>query len=330
MALLGSVQSLGAVYGFAALAGFGMGVVYPGATMSNVIRFFPDRRGMASGMLAAGYGMGAVVWAPFAVFLIDHYGLAWALRVMGIAFFCAVTAISRMVRTAPADYAPQGWVPTLPRTPGSAVSADRDWKGMMRTPEFLLLALLFVAGTLSGMMVIGQASPIAQQILGLTPESAGVIVSLLAIGMVVGKVGWGAVSDKIGRTAVFVALFVIVAVALVVLAGASSYVAVVACVAAVGLCYGGFLALMGPVTADAFGPTYLGVNFGIMFFTVAISSFLGPRLAAMVADANGGSFSKAFLVAAAISVAGLGLVGARALVSRRAVRPAGNRAEEPT
>ncbi len=317
MAFLGSVQSLAAVYGFAALAGFGMGVVYPGATMSNVIRFFPERRGMASGTLAAGYGMGAVAWALLAVLLTDHYGLAWALRIMGIAFFCALAALSRMVRTAPADYAPRGWSRPLPQIAGSAVSADRDWKDMVRTPDFLVLAMLFVAGTLSGMMVIGHASPIAHKILGLTPESAGAIVSLLAVGMVVGKVGWGAVSDKIGRTAVFVALFAIAAVALVMLASASSYVAVAACIAVVGLCYGGFLALMGPVTADAFGPTYLGVNFGIMFFTVAISSFIGPRLAALVATANGGSFSKAFLIAASVSVVGLMLVGCHALLSRR-------------
>ena len=150
MTLLGSVQSLAAVYGFAALAGFGMGVVYPGATMSNVIRFFPDRRGLASGMLAAGYGMGAVVWAPFAVFLIDHYGLAWALRVMGVTFFLAVATLSRMVRTAPANFAPQGWSPPLPQVSRSAVVADRDWKSMMHSPDFLVLALLFVAGTCRG------------------------------------------------------------------------------------------------------------------------------------------------------------------------------------
>ena len=328
MACLGSVQSLAAVYGFSALAGFGMGVVYPGATMSNVIRFFPDRRGLASGVLSAGYGTGAVIWAPLAVFLIDQFGLAWALRIMGVAFFGAVAVLSRTVRTAPAGYAPRGRSPALPDGARSSVSADRDWKGMMRTPDFFVLALLFIAGTLSGMMVIGHASPIAQQILGITPKAAGAIVSLLAVGMVTGKVGWGAVSDRVGRTAVFVALFSIVAVALVLLASVTSYVGVAVCIAAVGLCYGGFLAVMGPVTADAFGPAYLGVNFGIMFFTVAISSFVGPRVAAVVADANGGSFSKAFLIAAAISVAGLGLVGAHALLRRRSVRPATNQAEE--
>ena len=160
------------------------------------------------------------------------------------------------------------------------------------------------------MMVIGHASPIAQEILGITPEAAGAIVSLLAVGMVAGKVGWGSgvgqgrphrglcrpVRHRRGRSG-----------------GARERDELrrpwLSCVAAVGLCYGGFLALMGPVTADAFGPTYLGVNFGIMFFTVAISSFVGPRLAAVVADANGGSFSKAFLIAAAVSVLGLVLVG---------------------
>jgi OFA family oxalate/formate antiporter-like MFS transporter len=116
---------------------------------------------------------------------------------------------------------------------------------------------------------------------------------------------------------VFIALFLIAAVALVVLASTTSYAGVAGCMASVAFCYGGFLALMGPVTADDFGPTYLGVNFGIMFFAVAISSFVGPRIAAVVADSNGGSFSKAFLIAAAISVLGLVLVGAHALLRRR-------------
>ena len=142
-------------------------------------------------------------------------------------------------------------------------------------------------------------------------------MSLIAIGMVAGKVVWGVVSDKVGRSPVFFALFLIAAVALVALASTTSYAGVAGCMASVAFCYGGFLALMGPVTADDFGPTYLGVNFGIMFFTVAISSFVGPRIAAVVADANGGSYSTAFLIAAAISVLGVVLVGAHGLLRRR-------------
>ena len=188
---------------------------------------------------------------------------------------------------------------------------------MLHTRQFIALFLLFIAGTLSGMMVIGHGSPIAQQILGITPEAAGTIVSLIAVGMVGGKVVWGAVSDRVGRSPVFVSLFLIAAVALVTLAYTTSYAGVAGCMAGVAFCYGGFLALMGPVTADDFGPTYLGVNFGIMFLSVAISSFVGPRIAAAVADADGGSFSRAFLIAAAISVLGLALVAAHAVLRRR-------------
>jgi MFS transporter, OFA family, oxalate/formate antiporter len=318
LVLLGSVHSLGAVYAFAALAGFGMGTVYPGATMSNLIRFYPDRSGLASGLLSAGAGLGAVVWAPLAVALIGRFDLAWALRILGIVFFVALAVLSRVIRTAPAGYAPAGWTPPRERAEAAArPTRDVDWKGMLRTPQFFALFLLFTAGTLSGMMVIGHGSPIAQQILGITPEAAGAIVSLIAVGMVAGKVVWGAVSDRIGRSPVFVALFLVAAVALVTLAYTTSSAGVAGCMAGVAFCYGGFLALMGPVTADDFGPTYLGVNFGIMFFTVAISSFVGPRIAAVVAGADGGSFSKPFLIAAAISLVGLVLVGAHAVLRRR-------------
>jgi OFA family oxalate/formate antiporter-like MFS transporter len=316
MVSLGSVHSLGGLYAFAALAGLGMGTVYPGGTMSNAIRFFPDRRGLASGLLTAGYGLGAVVWAPVAVLLIDAYGLSWAFRILGAVFFVIVAACSVMVRTAPEGYAPAGRTPPQETTRIGRV-ADLNWTAMMRTQQFAFLSSLFVVGSLSGMMVIGHASPIAQEILKISPTAAGAVVSYLALGMVLGKVVWGIVSDRIGRNAVFGVLFVIATVALLVLSSTSVYVTVVLCVAAVGLCYGGFLSLMGPVTADAFGATYLGVNFGIMFFTVAISAFLGPRVAAMVTDRNGGDYSIAFIIAAVINIMGLALLVCHVLLTRR-------------
>ena len=85
----------------------------------------------------------------------------------------------------------------------------------------------------------------------------------------------------------------------------------------VGLGYGGFLSLMGPVTAEAFGQRHLGVNFGIMFLTVAVAAYAGPRLAAQVAEADGGGFSRAFVIAAVINVAALVLVAAHLLLRRR-------------
>jgi MFS transporter, OFA family, oxalate/formate antiporter len=314
---LGFVHSLAGVYAFSFLAGLGMGSVYPGGTMTNVIRFFPDRRGMASGILTAGYGVGGVVCAPLAAILIDRYGLTTTLIVLGVTFFVAIALSSRLVYTAPHLDDHEDPLVDVPAIDGDDTIADLDWRGMLRTADFYVLFALFVAGTFSGMMVLGHASPIAQSTLGISPQAAGVVVSFVALGMVLGKVGWGSLSDRIGRYPVFAAMLVLAALALVVLSQAGTYFIVVVALATVGLCYGGFLSLMGPVTADAFGQRHLGVNFGIMFLTVAVAAYAGPRLAAQVAEADGGSFSRAFVIAAVINVAALVLVAAHLLLRRR-------------
>lgn len=321
IASLSFINSLAMLYGFAVLSGVGLGIVYPGATMSNTLRFFPDRRGMASGLLTAGYGLGAVLWAPVTVALIDDFGLVWALRILGGLFFVVVLICSRLLTTAPLAYAPAGWTPPVVQVDVTRarrrVVVEKDWKDMLKTVRFWVLFILFTIGTTSGLMVIGHASPIAQDILGMSPEAAGAVVSYLAVGMVVGKVGWGAASDKVGRYPVFIAMLIVATIALLVMWLSSTWAAVVLGICTVGLCYGGFLALMGPVTADAFGQKHLGINFGIMFLTVAAAAFFGPRLMAAVTDATGGDYAWAFIISAIISVVGLVLLSAFLLLMRR-------------
>ncbi len=318
---LGFTNSLGMLYGLSCVSGIGLGIIYPGATMTNLVRYFPDRRGLASGLLAAGYGLGPVVWAPITVGLISHVGLMWSFRIMGALFFVLVAICSRLVSTAPHGYAPAGWSPKAERVSRAQGAADKDWKRMLTTPVFWVLAILFTIGTTSGLMVIGHASPIAQDVLGMSPAAAGAVVSYLAVGMVVGKIGWGALSDRIGRFPVFVMMLILAAVALMVMWGADTYAPLVLGICAVGLCYGGFLALMAPITAEAFGNKNLGINFGIMFLTVALAAYVGPRLAAAVFEANGGDYGWAFIIAAIMSAAGLVLVGAYMALARRK-RPA--------
>lgn len=317
IACLGFVDSLGTLYGLSMVSGVGLGIIYPGATMTNLVRYFPDKRGLASGLLAAGYGIGPVVWAPATVALIDNLGLMWAFRIMGMVFFVLVAFCSRLVTTAPSGYAPAGYTPEVARKSKTRVVDDKDWKDMLKSPVFYVLFILFTIGTTSGLMVIGHASPIAQDVLGITAEAAGAVVSYLAIGMVVGKIGWGALSDRVGRYPVFVAMLIVAALALVVLWRADTYLPVVLGICAVGVCYGGFLALMSPIVAETFGNKNLGINFGIMFLTVALAAYVGPRLAASVLEATGGAYTWAFIIAAIISGAGLVLVVGYMLARRK-------------
>jgi OFA family oxalate/formate antiporter-like MFS transporter len=153
--------------------------------------------------------------------------------------------------------------------------------------------------------------------LGISPDAAGAFVSYLALGMVIGKVGWGMLSDRFGRVAVVLTILVLAVIALLVLWQAGSYLPVVGGVFVVGLCYGGFLALIGPVTLDAFGPRHFPVNFGVMFLSVAVAAYAGPRLAAAVAEANDGAYKQAFLVAAVMTLVALVLAAVYALIARR-------------
>jgi len=113
--------------------------------------------------------------------------------------------------------------------------------------------------------------------------------------------------------------------ALLLLWQAGSYLPVVGGVFVVGLCYGGFLALIGPMTLDTFGPRHFAVNFGIMYLAVSVASYTGPRLAAAVAEANDGAYAQAFLVAAILTVAGLVLAAVYAWLARArgSANPAG-------
>jgi OFA family oxalate/formate antiporter-like MFS transporter len=257
------------------------------------------------------------MWAPIAVGLIGRLGLVWTLRMLGGAFVVITVTCSLFIKTAPVGYTPLGWTPPQPRDRLSKGGVDKDWKGMLGTPVFWVLALLFAIGTTSGMMVIGHASPIAQDILRLSPAAAGAVVSYVAVGMAAGKLGWGALSDRIGRIPVLMAMLVVAAAGLVTVWRTDSYAPVVIGMGAVGLCYGGCLALMGPVTAEAFGSKHLGINYGIMFLTVAIAAFVGPRIAAAVSQANDGHYSWAFVIAAIITALGIVLVAAYAFLARR-------------
>lgn len=317
---LGFIQSLSHLYTCAIPAGIGLGVIYPGATMTNTVKFFPDKRGMASGLLTAGYGSGPVIWAPVSAALIGQYGILTALKILGIVFIVIVGVMSRLLPTAPDGYRPTGWTPPEANAQ-TAATEDKDWKGMLKMPAFYVLAFMFIFGTTSGMMAVGHASPICQEILKVTPKGASVIVGYLAVGMVLGKILWGVVSDKIGRYPVFVILNLLAGAAMVGMATITSYVPFAIAMTVTGLCYGGFLSLMAPVTADAFGSKYLGINFGIMFLTIAIAAYVGPLLASVVKQANNGDYTKAFIIGAIINAVGLILVGGFMLFRNRKTQP---------
>lgn len=293
------------VYGLG--AGVGTGMIYP-CLMGYGVRIFPDKPGLVAGLLAGAYGAGAVIWAPTAAALAQGYGIQGVYRIFGAAFGLVIAGLSFFLSDPPEGYA----VPRVAKAgksvksgeAGSAAAAfDLDPRGMVRTPTFYLLLALFALGTTSGLMIMGHASSILRSTLSMTAVAAASIVGVISVFNALGRVVWGAVSDALGRFRVVAALFVLVGASMLVLSFADGAVFVGALMA-VGFCYGGFAALIAPVTGDAFGPRHVTVNYGYLYIAYGIGGVFGPQIAAGIKGSTG-AYSAAFVIVALCSVAGL-------------------------
>lgn len=285
------------------LMGLGMGTIYS-CTIANTVKFFPDKRGLVAGLATAGYGFGSIVVPPLANSMINSMGIMATFRTLGIAYFIIIAVGSFFVTTAPTGYKPEGWNPPAP-TAGSSVSGvDKNWSQMLADPMFYVLLLMIMIGAFSGLMIISQASPIAQEVTKVTAATAAVAVSLIALANTLGRLFWGAISDIIGRYLSLALMYIISAVSVFALTGITSYTAFMVAAMLIALCFGGIMGIFPALTADMFGPKNNGVNYGIMFCGFAIAAYFGPMTAAKVKAATNGYVS-AFIIAAVLSIVGI-------------------------
>lgn len=302
--IIAYLPSLSALYlGYGVLGGVGISLAYAGA-LGNVTRYFPDKRGLATGLVTAGNGAAALITAPLAASLIASGGVISALRILGIGFFTVALVCGLVTKTAPSGFRPSGWTP--PQTDSKA-DASLRWSGMIATPVFYLLLVLMASGAMSGLMIAANASQIGQNMFHISAAVAAGCVGLYAASNATGRFFWGAVSDRIGGANTLIAIFALVAAMLGVLASSSSFAGFVIGLCGIGLGFGGVMGVFPSIVAARFGVKYFGENYGIMFCGYATAAFLGPRLGASMAALNGGDFTKAFYVAILVCVLGLGL-----------------------
>jgi len=296
-----SLTVLYATYGV--LVGIGIGTIYA-CTVANTVKWFPDKRGLASGLVVAGFGSGAALIAPLAASLIDSHGVLAAFKILGTGYLILIPALALFIRAAPPGYVPAGWTPPA-KSSNRAAAADKNWRQMLSDPRFYVLWCVYALGTVSGLMIIAHASPFGQEIIRLTSQMAAAAICVLALANTLGRIFWGWVSDKTSRLSTVVMMFVLGGVAMLVLPAISGFAAFVMVLIVVGLCFGGFMGIFPSITADAFGSRNLGMNYGIMFTAFGMAALGGPRLAAIVKQSNQGDYTYAFLIAAALSLLGI-------------------------
>lgn len=293
---------------FSILGGIGIGAGYV-CPIATCVKWFPDKRGLITGLAVAGFGAGAFFFAPLAkalisggayelmgarLFELPQVGVFNTFLVLGVIFLVCVVAGAQLLRNPPAGYVPVGWTPPQAKTAAaSAVKADLTSTEMLRTPTFWLLWVTYFAACTGGLQIIMKASPIWQSFslgtltppvalkdFGLIATAAAMAVSVIAIFNSTGRILWGIVSDKVGRKLTLIVIFVLCGIALLALDFLRPYPLYLVSVSLVGLCFGGFLALYPALTADYFGTKHIGANYGWMFTAYGAGGIVGPYLAA--------------------------------------------------
>lgn len=296
--LSGFSDSLGWLYAtFGAMSSFGQGMSY-GTCIAVSVSWFPDRKGLASGLVVSALGVGTLVVAPLAQTLIARVGVLGTLNALGVGILIIVIGASRFITNPPKDL--------IAAAGPSTDDAQTSWRAMLARPLFWAMFAMYLFGTFAGLMVISQAADIAQKMTMLTAAAASVAVGLLGAANSVGRLFWGGISDRLGRLPALAAMFAVTALAMLFLPHlAESRAGLTIGFVLIGLCYGGYLGTFPSLCADTFGGRGLASNYALLFLAFAAAGLLGPRLGAEL-HANTGSYVTAFRTAAAL--AGFGFV----------------------
>ena len=302
MALSGRVNSLSMlIVTYGLLVGLGIGLVY-GATVSNSVKFFPDKKGLAGGLTTAFYGMSSIIMPPIAVRLLNAAGITKGFLILGIIMGVIICVSAFFIDKCPDGFLPDGYVPPVTQKKGAG---DKDWKGMLSSPVFYVMILMLLCGAFSGLMVTSSASAVSREMLSISAEQAAIVVSMVALFNTFGRIAAGSLSDKLGSVNTILISFVLALVGqLAVYISTGSVGLFYVGLALIGFCFGSLMGIYPGFTASQFGSKYNSVNYGIMFVGFALAGYFGPTIMSSLHTSTG-EYKMAFLVAAGLSVAGL-------------------------
>jgi MFS family permease len=279
--------------GYGLIGGIGLGLGYI-APVSTLMKWFPDRPGMATGMAIMGFGGGALIGGPLAEELMKHFasttsvGAKEALLVMAGLYSVSMLFGALIVRVPPEGWQPEGWVPkehVKPLVTNANVSVDTAWK----TPQFWLLWIVLCTNVSAGIGILGQASPMIQDMFKVTPAAAAGYVGLLSLCNLGGRFFWSSISDLIGRKGVYCIYFILGAALYMSVPWTQGHGSVTLFVVVTGLIltmYGGGFATIPAYLRDLFGSYQVGAIHGRLITAWSMAAIVGPQLVDRLSVAN--------------------------------------------
>jgi len=312
-----SVVALLILIGIVGGAGIGLGYVVP---IAVGVKWFPDKKGLITGLAVAGFGFGALLWIQLAGSwgqLIARNGLGATFIIYGVTFAVACVIGSLWMKNPPEGWRPPGWSPPAPSAGGKAHAGSIDFTSsqMLAKPQFYMIFLCFAVGAGAGLMSIGLMKSFPPKALvtgGVDPVVASGIAGTamavffsLANGL--GRIIWGTISDKLGRKSSILLMLAAQGVLVICfqwMAG-NEYLLYLGS-ALIGFNFGGNFALFPTITADTFGTKYLAQNYGWVFLSYGVGGIAGPLLGGALGDM--GNFPLAFTICGVLCLVAAGVI----------------------
>src|SRR2546429_9493839 len=282
---------------YGVIGGIGLGLSYI-VPVAVLVKWFPDRRGLITGIAVGGFGAGALITAPVATRLIQSVGVLTTFAYLGIAYLIVTLVTGLFMQNPPDGWRPEGWTPTATQT---SHRAGRDYTlgEALKTWQWWALWLLLFLNTCAGISIISQEAPLFQELAGVTAVVAASMVGLASIGNAVGRVFWAWISDLITRRATFFVMFVSQTLLFWVFPSIATASLMTIVAFAVLMCYGGGFGTMPAFAADYFGPKNVGPIYGLMLTAWGFASVFGPLLIAHMRE-TAGSYRGALHVIAGV------------------------------
>ncbi|MFH1531413.1 MAG: OFA family MFS transporter [Pseudomonadota bacterium] len=301
------------------VGGSGIGLAYV-VPIAVGMRWFPDKKGLITGLAVAGFGFGAMLWVKLAGawgHLIETQGLDTTFMIYGGIFFLMVVVGGLWMRFPPEGWVPEGYTPPQTKAGAAPAAGTVDFTSgeMLKTPQYFMILLTFAFGASAGLMSIGlmKLFPItALTDAGVDPAQASAIAGtamavFFSLANGIGRIAWGALSDRLGRkTSIMIMMATqgVIVIAFQWMAGSEYLLYLAATI--IGFNFGGNFALFPTITADTFGTKYVGQNYGWVFLAYGIGGIFGPMMGGKLGDM--GNFPLAFTICGVLCLAAAGVI----------------------
>jgi len=278
-------QALLVWIGMGIIGGIGCGLGYI-SPVSTLVKWFPDRRGMATGMAIMGFGGGAFLAGYLNVYFMSLFGVARTMMVLGVTYFVIMLVGARIIRRPPPGWKPEGWVPAA-RTDKMITTHSVSRNTALGTVQFYLLWGMLFLNVTAGIGILAQASPMMQDMFRKTALQAGVIVSLISLFNAGGRFFWASLSDYIGRRNTYLTFFSVQVVLFLLIPGFAArgaWIPFEIAIFAVFTMYGGGFATVPAFLADIFGEENVGAIHGALLTAWSAAAVAGPVIITQLSE----------------------------------------------